>query len=365
MWIRVSLRPREMSIAELVRPALIGLAVTFAASVLIAVTKRWHGRFSFDILQGPQKFHDAPTPRIGGLALYAGLVAAAASSFSPARGILLALGVGGLAGFAAGMAEDLSKKTSPALRLLATMLSGLVFCTLTGYSVTRLDISLLDGFLSLPLISVAFTVFVMAGLAHAVNIIDGFNGLASGTVIIMSCAFGIIAFLAEDYDLTLAAIVIAAVLSGFLLVNFPFGHVFLGDGGAYLAGLLLGALAVMLAARNPGVSAWTVAVILAYPIMETLFSIARKTVRSGHGPSQPDTMHLHMLVHRGFVRKFAGRRGGKRLANPVTGAVMWAGAATGLIFVLLFPQTREWAFAFLAAQAALYVIVYCCCYRYR
>ena len=354
-----------MSITEAACPALIGFAVTFVTSVLIAVTKQRHGRFSLDTLPGPQKFHDEPTPRIGGLAVYAGLMAATATAGPPARGLLFALGIGGLAGFAAGMAEDLSKKTSPALRLLATMLSGLVFCTLTGYSVTRLDISLLDGFLSLPLISVAFTVFVMAGLANAMNIIDGFNGLASGTVVIMSCAFGIIAFLAEDYDLTLAALVVAAVLSGFLLVNFPFGYVFLGDGGAYLAGLMLGALAVMLAARNPGVSAWAVAVILAYPIMETLFSIARKTVRSGHRPSQPDEMHLHMLVHRGFVRNLAKRRGGEQLANPVTGAVMWAGAMTGLIFVLLFPQTREWAFAFLATQAVLYVIVYCYYYWRR
>ena len=347
-----------MSIPEVAGSAVTGLAVALAASVLIAATKRWHGRFSLDTHSGPQKFHDAPTPRIGGLALYAGILAAAAVSAPPARGLLFALAASSLLAFAAGLAEDLTKKVSPTLRLLATMLSGLVFCVLTGYAVTRLDFAVIDGFMALPLISIAFTVFVMAGLANAVNIIDGFHGLAAGTVIIMLCALATLAFLAGDHGLAVAAVVVAAVLSGFLAVNFPFGYVFLGDGGAYLAGLMLGALAVMLAARNPAVSVWAVAVVLAYPVLETLFSIARKTIRSGHRPSRPDEMHLHQVAYRRIVKKFAGRPGGERVANPITGLMMWGGATTGLAFVVLLPRTGESALLFLALQAALYAVVY-------
>ena len=349
-----------MSIAEVARPVLTGLAVSLAASVLIVVTKRWHGSFSLDTHSGPQKIHDTTAPRIGGGALYAGILAAAAVSASPVRGLLFVLGISSLAGLAGGIAEDLSKKTSPTLRLLATMISGLTFCILTGYAVTRLDISLVDGFISIPLISISFTVFMMAGLANAINIIDGCHGLAAGTAVIMLCTLGIVAFLAEDHDLVLVALVVAAVLSGFLLVNFPFGHLFLGDGGAYLSGLMLGAVAVMLAARNPGVSVWVVAVVLAYPVIETLFSIARKAIRSGHRPSQPDEMHLHLLVYQSIVRKSAETPRAKRIANPLAGAVMWGGATTGLIFVVLFPHTREWALAALALQAVLYVILYRC-----
>ena len=352
-----------MSIAEAAGPVLTGFAASLAASVLIAVTKRWHGSFSLDNRPGPQKIHDTTTPRIGGSALYAGILAAAAVSGSSARELLFVLGISSLAGFAGGMAEDLSKKTSPALRLLSTMISGLTFCILTGYAVTRLEFSLVDGFMSLPLISIAFTVFVMAGFANAMNIIDGCHGLAAGTTAIMLCTLGIIAILAEDHDLALVAFVVAAVLSGFLLVNFPFGYVFLGDGGAYLSGLMLGAVAVMLAARNPGVSVWVVAVVLAYPVMETLFSIARKLTRSGLTPSQPDEMHLHLLVYRRLVKMPTGRPRTTRLANPLAGAIMWGGATTGLIFVVLFPHTREWALATLALQAVLYVILYRYYYR--
>ena len=353
-----------MSIVEAAHPALTGLAVAFAACALIVLTRRWHGSFTFDSHSGPQKVHEAPTPRIGGVALYAGLLAAAAVSAPPARGLLWILAVSSLPGFVAGMAEDMSKKVPPVLRLLAIVFSGWSFCILSGYSVTRLELPLLDGFMSLPLVSIAFTVFVMAGLTNAINIIDGFHGLAAGTVILMLCAFGVLAFLAEDHDLAVVAIVAAATLSGFLLVNFPLGYVFLGDGGAYLSGLVLGALAVMLAERNPEISAWTIAVVLSYPILETLTSIVRKTVRSGYRPSEPDELHLHMLIYRALVGRSGSTPARRRRANPMTGAVMWAGAATSLVFVLLCPLTREWAFTMIALQSVGYVGIYYYYYYY-
>ena len=348
-----------MSIAEVARPVLTGLAVSLAASVLIVVTKRWHGSFSLDTHSGPQKIHDTTAPRIGGGALYAGILAAAAVSASPVRGLLFVLGISSLAGFAGGIAEDLSKKTSPTLRLLATMISGLTFfCILTGYAVTRLDISLVDSFISIPLISIVFTVFVMAGLANAINIIDGCHGLAAGTAVIMLCTLGIVAFLAEDHDLVLVALVVAAVLSGFLLVNFPFGHLFLGDGGAYLSGLMLGAVAVMLAARNPGVSVWVVAVVLAYPVIETLFSIARKAIRSGHRPSQPDEMHLHLLIYQSIVRKSAETPRAKRIANPLAARSCGEEQQRASSSLCCSPIPENGALAALALQAVLYVILY-------
>ena len=97
---------------DAVFPALIGVIVTFGASILIVITKRWHGVFTFDTLTGPQKFHRIPTPRIGGLAVFTGFLAAASMAASPIREILFALGISGTAAFLAGLAEDLSKRIS-------------------------------------------------------------------------------------------------------------------------------------------------------------------------------------------------------------------------------------------------------------
>ena len=347
-----------MNVAEVVWPASTGLGVAFATSVLIVGTKRWHGSFSIDSRPGPQKYHDLPTPRIGGVALYAGLLAAAAASAPPLRGLLLTLAIGSLAAFAAGLAEDLTKRIPPTLRLAATMLSAWSLCLVSGYAVTRLDIPPIDAFMALPLVSIAFTTFILAGIAHAVNIIDGFHGLAAGTAIIMLCALGGLAHLAGDAELVWATVAVAAVLSGFLAVNFPLGRLFLGDGGAYLAGLMPGTLAVMLAARNPGVSVWVVAVVMAYPVLETLFSIARKAAWKGHSPFRPDEMHLHEMVYRRLAGRRARGPGRGWQANAMTGALMWGGALTGLVFVAAFPRTGEWAALFLAMQAALYLVVY-------
>ena len=94
-----------------------------------------------------------------------------------------------------------------------------------------------------------------------------------------------------------------ALVLGFFVVNFPFGKIFLGDGGAYFAGFLLAALGVLLPMRNPEVSAWTAILICAYPVIETLASMRRKARRDGHSVGQPDRVHFHMLAHRRYARR--------------------------------------------------------------
>ena len=340
-------------LSESVWPVSIGFAVALAGSVLITLTKRWHGAFTFDTAKGPQKFHDAPTPRIGGLAIVAGLWAATGAASPPIRELLFALGASGTVAFASGLAEDLTKRISTTVRLLATMLSGLLFCLLTGYAVTRLEIRFVDDLMGWYFTALAFTAFAIAGMSNAVNILDGFHGLAAGSVIIMLSAFGVVAHVVGDAELVSLVIVIAATLSGFLLVNFPGGYVFLGDGGAYFSGFLLGCVAVMLPMRNPEVSVWISIVILAYPLLETGHAIIRKTSRRGHKPTQPDRLHLHMLLYRRLARTVKNG-----LANPVTGLCLWGGAMTSLVFAVLIPPQREWALFAFALQIMLYALAY-------
>lgn len=343
---------------DAVFPALIGGIVTFGASILIVITKRWHGVFTFDSFTGPQKFHKKNTPRIGGIAVFAGFWVAASMTASPIRELLFALGLSSATAFLAGLAEDLSSNISVTLRSFAMILSGLFFCLLTDYSVTRLEIPFIDTVMEFHYVSIAFTAIAIAGLANAINLIDGFHGLAAGSVIIMLTALAVVASFAGDHDLVMLAIVIASVLSGFLLVNFPFGYVFLGDGGAYFSGFLLAALAVMLPMRNPEISPWVSLLILSYPVLETAFSAIRKTIRQGYKLSQPDRVHLHILVYRRYARKIGKVMGSERFSNPLAGMLMWGGAMTSLIFVLLISYTREWSIFAISLQVVLYVLLY-------
>ena len=142
----------------------------------------------------------------------------------------------------------------------------------------------------------------MGGVANAINIIDGFNGLAAGSLIIMFASFAWVAHQVGDDLVFGLAILYGALVLGFFLVNFPLGKIFLGDGGAYFAGFLLAALGVLLPMRNPETSAWTAILICAYPVIETLASMRRKQRRDGHSVGQPDRVHFHMLAHRRYAR---------------------------------------------------------------
>ena len=342
---------------EIIYSSLLGLAVTVVVGAVLVWTRRWHGALSYDHAVGPHKFHETPTPRIGGLALYAGYWAAASISPPPVRELLFAVGASAVFAFLAGTAEDFIKMGGIALRLVAPMLSGLAFCLLTGYAVTRVEIPFVDRAMALPFVAIAFTAFAMAGLAHALNIVDGFNGLAAGTAIIMLVAFAVVSLVAGDRDMASFCFVIAGILLGFLLMNFPFGHIFLGDGGSYLLGFIVASAAVSVPVRNPDVSPWVSVVVLAYPLLETAFSVTRK-IRRGGSPFRPDRLHLHMLVYRRFGRRLARTAGNERLANPVTGALMWGGSLASLAAVALVPHDRDRLLVVLALLLALYALAY-------
>lgn len=338
-------------------PIAIGPAATLAVCLAVIATMRWHGRLSRDGTTGPQKFHIRATPRIGGLAVYAGYWAAAAAAAEPLRSLLFAVGASAVFAFLAGFAEDVTKSGRLTLRVGGPMLSALTFCLLSGYAVDRVAVPLIDDALAVPLIAVAFTTLTVGSLPHALNMIDGFHGLAAGTAIIILAAFAVLAGQAGDRDMVLFCLIAGGVLTGFLLANFPFGLIFLGDGGAYLLGLVLGTVSVLVPMRNPEISPWTSTAVLAYPLCEIIFSVIRK-VRVGRDPCVPDRLHLHMLVRRRFRRAITNAGGNRQWANPVTGAVMWAWPSIGLASVLLLPPDRKSSLAVLIATAALYVALH-------
>lgn len=313
-----------IGLQDIVLAAIVCFLLCAAACVALVVTQRWHGRFTLDGLSGIQKFHRVPTPRIGGIAIALAYVLAWPFLPQGLQPIWTLIGVAGIPAFAAGLGEDLTRKVGVKQRLLATMGAGVVFALLTGYTMHDVSLPGIDWLLSFSIVALAFTGFAMGGVANAINIIDGFNGLAAGSLIIMFGAFAYVAHQVDD-DLVFAlAMLYAALVLGFFVVNFPHGRIFLGDGGAYFAGFLLASLGVLLPTRNADVSAWTAILICAYPVIETLASMRRKARRDGHSVGQPDRVHFHMLAHRRYARRIVGADGPVHLRNPATSVVTWA-----------------------------------------
>ena len=313
---------------ELLRyDALMAAAASLCTCILLVLTKSWHGSFSIDSTDGIQKFHTQPTPRIGGIAIAVGvLVGFAASSHDPAaaekRAILSAILLAGMPAFIFGLLEDLTKRVSVRARLLATMASGMLGWGITGVALTHVNVPGLDWLLGFTAISVLFTAFAVGGVANAINIIDGFNGLTAGVTLIMLGAFGLIARLVGDIALAFTCLVIAASVAGFFVVNWPRGKIFLGDGGAYFLGFALAWIAVLLPERNASVSPWSSLLICIYPIAEVVMSFVRKSLRPGSHPSQPDAVHLHMLAHRRWAKKL-WPNASLTTQNGLTAPLLW------------------------------------------
>ena len=284
-------------------PSLVYVPISSATlSLAVVMSKRWHGKLTFDTEAGAQKFHTTPTPRVGGIALFGSLFVAWLLVGNLTGGLLGAMLIAGLPAFIAGLFEDLTKRVGVRERLVATMISGFLASMLTGYRLDFIDIPSFDHWLALAPVAVAFTAFAVGGVANAINIIDGFNGLAGAVLMVCFGMMGLIAYQVGDLQLVSICLLATFSVAGFMLLNFPFGKIFMGDGGAYFMGFMLAWTAVMLPMRNPSVSPWASVVICSYPIIETLFSIWRKANRKGYNPGQPDRVHFHMLVYQRVSR---------------------------------------------------------------
>ncbi|MGQ0711973.1 MAG: MraY family glycosyltransferase [Rhodoferax sp.] len=314
---------------------------------------------------GVQKFHSHPTPRIGGIGIYLGVLAGAWFCVGKVSETTYMLALAGVPAFFFGLAEDLTKRVGVGVRLLATMASGILGWRLTGAVLADVNVWGLDQLLSVPLFAVFFTAFAVGGVANALNIIDGFNGLASGSAIILLLAMAALALGAGDPELAAVCFVLAGAVAGFFLVNWPWGKLFLGDGGAYFVGFSLAWVAVLLLWRHPHISAWAPLLVCAYPVLEVGFSIWRRRKRQLN-PGHPDRLHLHSLVKRRVVRRWIPRAS-NLTRNSLTGALMWAFAAVPAVLALQWPTRTSalvlgflvCAFGYSAAYARLTQFRWC------
>ena len=332
-------------------------AITLLASLALVLTQRWHGRFSMDSMAGVQKMHTLPTPRVGGVAIVLGLMAAYLQAQANVQALLGPMLLASTPAFAAGLLEDISKKAGVLTRLLATLCSGVLAWYLTGVAMQDTGFPLLDGLLTYLPLAVLFTAFAVGGVANAVNIIDGFNGLASGTVAIMLGAMGLIALQVNDHAVAGLCFVIAAVAMGFGAINWPFGKLFLGDGGAYLLGFLVGWVAVLLPMRHLQINAWATLLVCAYPVLEVAFSVRRRRKRLGHHPGQPDKAHLHHFIHRRLLPRIGVGRG-TALRNGFTSPFCWLYAALPAAWAVVFAQSTPMLVLGLVFVMVLYSALY-------
>ena len=335
---------------------------SFIATLLIIQFKHLHGHFSGDHdLIGPQKFHTGSVPRIGGISIAIGLLAAMlvnlqSSISEPLKVILLLCAI---PTFAIGLAEDLTKKIGVKTRLLFTALAAALVVFLLDTSITRLDIWGIDYLLGIPLVAIVFTVFAITGLANAYNIIDGFNGLSSMVGIIALLGIAYVGFIFQDTAILSLSLIMVGAILGFFIWNYPRGLIFLGDGGAYLIGFWIAALSVLLIARHPSISPWFALLINAYPILETLFTIYRRKIHQGKSPGLPDGIHFHTLIYRRILNPSGIKNENDWFsANAQTAPYLWILSGFAVVPAILWWKSTAILVTFTIVFVISYVWIY-------
>ena len=298
----------------------VAFCVSFLTCLLIVKTKRWHRFVTADSSEGAQKVHHQLTPRIGGLAIFIAVVCAYFFENSARSDILGPLILAGLTAFIFGFAEDLTKQVNVLTRLLATILAGVVGWAVTGISLSHVGVPLLDPVFKNQGVSILFTAVAIGGIANAINMIDGLNGLASSMMVIALVAIATIAHSVGDVSLAVASLTISEAIFGFFLLNWPWGNLFLGDGGSYFCGFALAWSCVLLVERNLSISPFAGLLVCIYPFTEVFFSVYRRKIRT-HSTTGPDLQHLHSLIYRRYLATSKLQVSENSIAGLVVGAL--------------------------------------------
>ena len=330
---------------------LISLTLTL---IIVLLPKNWVT--DLDDLTGVQKFHHQPTPRIAGvpvfMSFFIGLWYLDLQEVDYVFLLLASLPV-----FMGGSIEDIIVRVSPFKRMISILASIVMMFVFLDIRIDFLGFTLVDYLLSNSIVSLLFTLLVVGGVVNAINIIDGYNGLLIGYSIAVLLAIAYVAnILGDDLVIQLSLILIASLL-GVFIFNFPFGKIFMGDGGAYFIGFMMAVIGLMLGNRNEEVSHWFILLLFIYPLYETAFSIYRKKIVRNTSPSQPDGYHLHMMIYKRLVkRRFF--KNNKTIQNSMTSPFLWALSLVGIIPAVIWYDNQTmliiWAFIFMI----IYTIIY-------
>lgn len=339
----------------------------------LTISAARHLQLGVDEAEGVQKMHSHWVPRLGGVPIFVALVLALLlaawwghNRFVNETAFLI---VCLLPAFGVGLVEDITRRAGVVTRLVFTMIAAALGWWLLGAGLFRLDIGVVDGWLAAN----AFGAFVLtlvaaAGLAHATNIIDGCNGLSGFVSTMVLIALGYVAGQVGDEFLARVSFLAAAAIAGFLVWNFPFGKIFLGDAGAYLIGFGIAEISILLVARNPEVSPWFPLLLMVYPVWETLFSMGRRAKYGLSQMSQPDSLHLHQLILRRVVRFPNGLHwtpAGKLMRNSVTSIYLWVLTLFCVVPAVMFWDRTDVLMGFAVLFVATYLALYGMLVRFR
>lgn len=283
--------------------ALLGL-VTVLVLIPIIRRKTQHG------VPGARAFHHthhSPVSRLGGVSLAAAFVVVTVVVFfwypvaGERLGTRLVIMGSALAMFGLGLWDDL-KPLGAKKKLLGQILISAAVCYF-DVQIERFKNPFTDEIHELGMWGSVITVLWLVALTNVINLIDGIDGLAAGIGLMMMALLAYVGQAGELFFPVLTAAGMFGALLGFLRYNFPPAKIFLGDGGAYFVGFLIGILTLVHSQKGTILAALIAPLFaLALPIADVSLAILRRGLK-GLPIFRPDQKHLHHRLQRvGFSR---------------------------------------------------------------
>ena len=313
-----------------------------------------------------QSAHSGFVPRVGGLAVYISilvLIPLLSFGFIPLSIVfgldtekLTLLILSAAPVVSVGLAEDLGYDMSPKARLVASAISSVVAILLFKVWLDSLGIPGVDTLLMFAPVGILFTIFATVGVVNAFNLIDGLNGLSSYVTVSVAIALSIIAFESGNVQVSTFLVLVVASVLGFMVLNFPIGKIFLGDGGAYALGHLLVWSAIILTNDATEVSSFAILLIFFWPVADTSLAIWRRW-KLGNPADRPDRLHFHQLAMRFLEIRFFGRDR-RKIANPFATLILIPLISAPQVLGVLFWDNFKASALSTAGMGLLFLITY-------
>lgn len=247
-----------------------------------------------------RKVHKNPIPRLGGIGMFLSFLFGYMIFCEPSS-LMNSILIGSFIIVLTGIFDDI-KPIKPSIKLFGQF----VACSIVVFygNVVLQDISAFGLYFHFGVLAYPITIIFLLGCINCINLIDGLDGLAGGISSIYFLTIGIISAIKGTFELNflLSFIMLGATL-GFLVHNFNPASIFMGDSGSMFLGFIIGIIA-LLGFKNVTLTSLVIPLlILAIPILDTLFAIIRRALK-GESISTPDKFHIHhQLLNRNFSQR--------------------------------------------------------------
>ena len=293
---------------------MLGLIAFVVTYLCVPLARRLAQRLGAVDYPSERRVNKRPTPRMGGIAMAAGIAAAllvevagealfnwygfyvhgsdtTVNHAGVMAGLLIVVVVGAL---------DDVYSLKPSVKFGGQVVGALVIA-LSGLLLSSIANPFGEGFIEFGWFAYPLTVLYLVAFMNVINLIDGLDGLAAGITAIAAFFLFVIAYGRALEETAMLSIVLLGATLAFLRYNFTPATIFMGDSGSLLLGAMIGVISLMGVMRSPTVIVMAVPIVIAaIPIADTAAAIVRRLYH--HRPiQQADARHLHhMLLRKGY-----------------------------------------------------------------